>query len=401
MSLSHDDQLERIMRGCTEIISREEMLAKLKLGRPLRIKAGFDPTAKDLHLGHTVLINKLKVFQDMGHEVIFLIGDFTAKIGDPSGRNSTRPPLTDDAIIENTKTYTDQVFKILDRGKTKVVYNSTWLKPMGAEGMIKLAARSTVARMLERDDFAKRFEENQPISIHEFLYPLLQGWDSVELKADVELGGNDQKFNLLMGRQLQRDEGQETQAILMMPLLEGTDGVRKMSKSYDNYIGIQDAPRDIFGKVLSITDELMWRYYELLSFQSLAEIAALKKAVADGLVHPKNAKVDLAKELVARFYNQEAAERAEAEFNEVFAKKGLPDDIGTFEIELPAGGVGILELLSKSGLVKSNSEARRLIEQGGVKIDQEKFTDAKAVFNNAGKYLVQAGKRQFKYIVLK
>lgn len=389
------------MRGCTEIISREEMLAKLKLGRPLRIKAGFDPTAKDLHLGHTVLINKLKVFQDLGHEVIFLIGDFTAKIGDPSGRNSTRPPLTDDAIIENTKTYTDQVFKILDRGKTKVVYNSTWLKPMGAEGMIKLAARSTVARMLERDDFAKRFEENQPISIHEFLYPLLQGWDSVELKADVELGGNDQKFNLLMGRQLQRDEGQETQAILMMPLLEGTDGVRKMSKSYDNYIGIQDAPRDIFGKVLSITDELMWRYYELLSFQSLAEIAALKKAVADGLVHPKNAKVDLAKELVARFYNQEAAERAEAEFNEVFAKKGLPDDIGTFEIELPAGGVGILELLSKSGLVKSNSEARRLIEQGGVKIDQEKFTDAKAVFNNAGKYLVQAGKRQFKYIVLK
>lgn len=401
MGLSPEQQMMQLLRGVAEIISQEELLRKLQKGRPLRIKAGFDPTARDLHLGHTVLINKLRQFQDLGHEVIFLIGDFTARIGDPSGRNSTRPPLTDAEINSNVQTYTEQVFKILDKNRTRVVYNADWLRPLGADGMIRLASRSTVARMLERDDFTKRHENSQPISIHEFLYPLLQGWDSVALEADVELGGTDQKFNLLMGRQLQKDEGQEPQVVLMMPLLEGTDGVRKMSKSYDNAIAIQDSPRDIFGKILSITDDLMWRYFELLSFKSTEEIKSLRDQVAAGGVHPKSAKVMLAKEIVARFHTQDAARAAETEFNEVFAKKGIPDDVPECELQLADGGIGILEMLTRAGLTKSNSDARRLIEQGGLKIDQEKFTDAKAHFTLPRKMLVQAGKRQFKSIILK
>lgn len=397
--MAPDFQLETLLCGAVDVVSKEELAGKLKRGKPLRVKAGFDPTAPDLHLGHTVLINKLKQFQDLGHEVIFLIGDFTAKIGDPSGRLSTRPPLTDEAIRANVKTYCDQVFKILDPKKTVIDYNSRWLAPLGAEGLIKLASKMTVARMLERDDFAKRYAENQSISIHEFLYPLLQGYDSVALKADVELGGTDQIFNLLVGRQSQKDDGQEPQVVLTMPLLEGTDGVRKMSKSYDNTIAIFDTPRDMFGKVLSITDELMWRYYELLSFRSRAEIVQLKAAVAKGGVHPKKAKVDLAREIVARFYDAAHAEHAEKEFDEVFAHKGLPDEIGEFHLGLPAEGVSLFVVMTQAGLTKSNGEARRLLEQGGVKIDQQKVNDIKFHFTKTGEYLIQAGKRRFVKVI--
>jgi tyrosyl-tRNA synthetase len=367
----------------------------------LVVKAGFDPTTPDLHLGHTVLINKLRQFQDLGHEVHFLIGDFTAKIGDPSGRNSTRPPLSNEEIKKNTATYCDQVFKILDKKKTKVRYNSEWLEKLGAEGMIRLASRYTMARMLERDDFSKRYEENQPISIHEFLYPLLQGYDSVAMKADVELGGTDQKFNLLMGRQLQKEEGQAAQVVLMMPLLEGTDGIKKMSKSYGNYIGIHDAPGEIFGKILSITDDLMWRYYELLSFRSTVEIQELRQNVASGKNHPKEAKVMLAKEIVARFHGEPAANQAESEFEKVFVSKGVPDDIETFSISLPKEGLGLLELLTKADLTQSNTEARKMVAQGGVKIDQKKVDDDKMRFSDAGEHVLQVGKRKFKKVVLK
>lgn len=394
-------QLEILLRGTVDVVSKDELVSKLKRGKPLRVKAGFDPTAPDLHLGHTVLINKLKQFQDLGHEVIFLIGDFTARIGDPSGRLSTRPPLTDEAIEANVKTYCEQVFKILDPQKTVIDYNSRWLKPLGAEGLIKLASKMTVARMLERDDFAKRYAENQSISIHEFLYPLLQGFDSVALKADVELGGTDQIFNLLVGRQLQKDDGQESQVVLTMPLLEGTDGVRKMSKSYGNTIAIFDSPRDMFGKVLSITDDLMWRYYELLSFQPMSEIRRLKANVAQGLVHPKKAKVDLAKEIVARFHDATQAELAEKEFEEIFAHKGLPDEIEEFRQTLPeAGGLGLFVLMTQAGLTKSNGEARRLLDQGGVKINQQKVSDPQFHFTKAGEYLIQAGKRRFVKVIL-
>lgn len=396
---SVEEQLEIIKRGTTEIISEEELVKKLKEGRPLRIKAGFDPTAPDLHLGHTVLINKLKQFQDLGHEVLFLIGDFTAKIGDPTGRSATRPPLTEEQINENVKTYTHQVFKILDENKTKVVFNSHWFEPQGAEGMLRLASRMTVARMLERDDFSKRFESNQPISIHEFLYPLLQGYDSVELKADVELGGTDQMFNLLVGRQLQKEEGQESQVVIMMPLLEGTDGVQKMSKSYNNYIAIFDEPKDIFGKTLSISDDLMWRYYELLSFKPMSEIQALKKTVESGNLHPKTAKVNLAKELVARFYDEKTAERAEKEFQEVFANKGIPEDIPEYQMKLEDDGLGLLGVMTQIKLTKSNGEARRLVQQGGVKINQEKMTDPQFKFTESGEYLIQAGKRRFAKVI--
>lgn len=395
------EQMVEITRGVSELITKEELEQKLKRGKPLVVKAGFDPTAPDLHLGHTVLINKLKQFQDLGHEVHFLIGDFTAKIGDPSGRNSTRPPLSDEEIKKNTMTYCDQVFKILDPKKTKIRYNSEWLEKLGAEGMIRLASRYTMARMLERDDFSKRYAENQPISIHEFLYPLLQGYDSVAMKADVELGGTDQKFNLLMGRQLQKEEGQAAQVVLMMPLLEGTDGVKKMSKSYGNYIGIHDAPGEIFGKILSITDDLMWRYYELLSFRGMAEIQELRKNVAAGKTHPKQAKVNLAKEIVARFHGASAADQAEAEFEKVFANKGVPDDVETFAMSLPKEGLGLLELLTKAGLTQSNTEARKMVEQGGVKIDQEKVSDSKMKFTEACEHVFQVGKRKFKKVVVK
>lgn len=393
-------QLETIKRGAVELIEEKGLLEKLARDKPLVIKAGFDPTAPDLHLGHTVLINKLRQFQDLGHDVVFLIGDYTAKIGDPSGRSATRPSLSDEDIKANVRTYCDQVFKILDPKKTRVDYNSRWLAPLGTDGIIRLASQMTVARMLERDDFAKRYESGQPISIHEFLYPLLQGYDSVALAADVELGGNDQKFNLLVGRQLQKDKGQEQQIVLTMPLLEGTDGVRKMSKSYGNTIAIQDSPRDMFGKILSVSDTLMWRYYELLSFRSMAEVTTLRGDVDAGRVHPKAAKVMLAKELVTRFHDAAAADHAEHEFNQVFAKGGVPDDIVTITLPLPAEGLGLLDLMNKNGLVSSNSEARRLITQGGVKVDQEKIADPKFTFREKGEHLIQAGKRKFLRVAL-
>ena len=395
-----NEQLEIIKRGMVELIDEKELIEKLKKGKPLRVKAGFDPTAPDLHLGHTVLINKLKQFQDLGHEVIFLIGDFTAKIGDPSGRMSTRPPLSDNEIKKNVKTYCDQVFKILDSKKTKIDYNSRWLSQLGTEGLIKLASRMTVARMLERDDFEKRYTSDQPISIHEFFYPLLQGYDSVVLKADVELGGNDQKFNLLMGRQLQKGEGQEPQVILTMPLLLGTDGVQKMSKSYDNYIAIQDTPQDMFGKILSIADDLMWKYYELLSFKPWNDILKMKASVQNGSFHPKAAKVELAKEIVARFHGAAAAKQAEEKFDLVFAKKELPDEIEEYRIPIKGSALGLLGVMCLSGLTKSNTEARTLVNQGGVKVNQEKVTDTKMAFYARGEYVIQAGKRNFRKIII-
>lgn len=398
---SPEEQLQILMRGTSEVLAEDELLQKLKKKKVLKVKAGFDPTAPDLHLGHTVLINKLKQFQDLGHEVQFLIGDFTAKIGDPSGRSATRPALSDEEIAANVKTYCDQVFKILDADKTKIYYNSDWLGKLGADGVIKLSSQMTVARMLERDDFAKRYQSNQPISIHEFLYPLMQGYDSVVLEADVELGGTDQKFNLLVGRQLQKEKNMEAQVVLMMPLLEGTDGVKKMSKSYDNYIGIFDEPKDIFGKTLSISDDLMWRYYELLSFQTLTDIARLKNSVEAGSVHPKKAKVKLAKELVARFYDEVTADAAEKEFEEVFKKKGLPDKIEEVTLDLPKEGLGLLQVLTQAGLTKSNGEARRMVTQGALKIDQNKFLDPAHFFKEPGEFLFQLGKRKFKKVILK
>lgn len=397
---SISEQLEIIKRGSVELIDEKELIEKLKKGKPLRVKAGFDPTAPDLHLGHTVLINKLKQFQDLGHEVVFLIGDFTAKIGDPSGRSSTRPPLSDDEIKKNVKTYCDQVFKILDSQKTTIDYNSRWLKQLGAEGMILLASRMTVARMLERDDFEKRYHSDQPISLHEFYYPLLQGYDSVALKADVELGGNDQKFNLLMGRQLQKIDGQEPQVILTMPLLLGTDGVQKMSKSYDNYIAIQDTPQDMFGKVLSIGDDLMWKYYELLSFKTWSDVLKMKADVEQGIFHPKAAKVMLAKEIVARFHGEAAAEKAAKDFELVFAKKEIPDEIEECRLPLSAGGLGLLEMLVKTDLASSNTEARKFVIQGAVKIDQKKIDDPKMKCVSKGAIVVQVGKRAFKKVIL-
>lgn len=397
---SFEEQLEIIKRGVVEIIGEAELIEKLKEDRPLRIKAGFDPTAPDLHLGHTVLLNKLRQFQELGHQVIFLVGDFTASIGDPSGRLATRPALTDEAIEKNVQTYKEQVFKILDPARTEVRFNSEWLDKLGARGIIKLSARYTVARMLERDDFSKRFKNNDALSIHEFQYPLLQGWDSVALNADVELGGTDQKFNLLMGRQFQREEGQKPQAILMLPLLEGTDGVQKMSKSYNNYIGIKEAPKDIFGKVLSISDTLMWRYYELLSDRTLSEIATMKKEVEAGTLHPKTAKVNLAKEMVARFHSQKQADAAAEEFESVFKSGQVPDDIETFSMP-KSEKISLLSVLTQSGLTASNGEGRRLIAGGGVKINQDKVLEVALELKAEGEYIVQVGKRKFKRISFK
>jgi len=395
---SVEEQLAIIKRGATEIISEPELIDKLKSGRPLRIKAGFDPTAKDLHLGHTVLINKLRQFQLLGHEVLFLIGDFTAGIGDPTGVSETRKMLSSEQIKENAKTYADQVFKILDKAQTTVCYNSEWLNKMSIIQFAELGAKQTVARMMERDDFKNRFKNGQDISILEFYYPLMQGYDSVVLKADIEIGGTDQKFNLLMGRTLQRRYGQaEAQVVLTMPLLEGTDGIRKMSKSYGNYIAIQDLPAEIFGKILSIPDALMWRYFELLSFRPMAEIESMQRDVKSGALHPKTAKVLLAKEIVSRFHTVDAADNAEREFNEVFANKGIPDDIAEFPLAL---GTGLLEALVSAGLTTSNGEGRRLLIQGGIKVNQEKVTDLQYIFNSAGEFLVQAGKRKFIKLVL-
>lgn len=383
-------QLALIKRGADELLIEAELVEKLKSGRPLRIKAGFDPTAPDLHLGHTVLINKLRQFQELGHHVMFLVGDFTGMIGDPTGKNATRPALTREQIVANARTYQDQVFKILDPDKTEICFNSTWFEPLGAAGMIRLAARHTVARMLERDDFAKRYASGQPIAVHEFLYPLCQGYDSVAMKADVELGGTDQKFNLLVGRELQKHYGQAPQCILMMPLLEGLDGANKMSKSLGNYIGITEPATEIFGKVMSISDELMWRYYELLSFRENIEIARLKREVAEGR-NPRDVKVLLAQELVARFHSASAAECALAEFEARFQRGVLPEDMP--EVSVPAGPIA--QVLKAAGLTQSTSEALRLITAGGVRINGEKI-EAKDKVLAAGAVLVmQVGKRKF------
>jgi len=392
--------LAELKRGCEEILLEEELIAKLKEGKPLKIKAGFDPTAPDLHLGHTVLINKLRAFQQLGHEVIFLIGDFTGMIGDPSGKNVTRKPLSREDVLANAETYKEQVFKILDPAKTRVAFNSEWMGELGAAGMIKLASRQTVARMLERDDFKKRFANNQSIAIHEFLYPLVQGWDSVALQADVEMGGTDQRFNLLMGRELQKDEGQRPQTVMMVPLLEGLDGVQKMSKSLGNYVGITDAPNDMFGKIMSVSDELMWRYYDLLSFKPVEQITALKQQVADG-ANPRDIKIMLAKEIIARFHDEAAAEAAHLDFTQRFSKNALPEDIPDVTVSCDAESMPIANLLKEAGLVDSTSEAIRMIKQGAVKLNGEtRIEDAKQEVVKGSTEIYQVGKRKFARITL-
>lgn len=391
--------LAEIKRGAEEILVEEELIAKLKEGRPLRIKLGMDPTAPDIHLGHTVILNKLRTFQDLGHEVILLIGDFTALVGDPSGKNATRPPLSEEAIKENALTYAEQAFKILDPARTRIEYNSTWLKELGATGMIKLAAKQTVARMLERDDFKKRYANGQSIAIHEFLYPLLQGYDSVALKADVELGGTDQKFNLLMGRELQKDAGQPTQCVLMMPLLVGLDGVKKMSKSSGNYIGVHDAPNDMFGKIMSISDELMWSYYELLSTRPLAEITQFKADIAANKLNPRDVKIWLAKELIARYHDEAAAEAAHNDFTQRFSKNAIPDEMPEVNVAAPAEGIAVGNLLKEAALVETTSEALRMIKQNAVKRDGEVVADGKLLVT-AGTAVWQVGKRKFARITV-
>ncbi|WP_417691169.1 tyrosine--tRNA ligase [Pseudidiomarina sp.] len=399
MAMSVADALAEIARGTEEILLTEELKEKLAQGKPLVIKAGFDPTAPDLHLGHTVLINKLRLFQDLGHKVIFLIGDFTGMIGDPTGKNVTRKPLSRDDVLANAQTYKEQVFKILDPAKTEVRFNSEWMSKFGADDMIKLAARQTVARMLERDDFKKRYNTGQPIAIHEFLYPLVQGWDSVELKADVEMGGTDQRFNLLMGRELQKEEGQKPQTVIMVPLLEGLDGVQKMSKSLGNYVGITEAANDMFGKLMSISDELMWRYYELLSFRPLDEIASFKQAIADG-ANPRDYKVLLAKEIIARFHDEAAAEAAEQDFVQRFSKNAIPDDMPELELASEDGSLGICNLLKEAGLVNSTSDGMRMIKQSAVKIDGEKVADTKLQVQAGTTAVYQVGKRKFARVTL-
>lgn len=391
--------LAEIKRGVDEILPEEDLIEKLKSGKTLTIKAGFDPTAPDLHLGHTVLINKLRTFQQLGHKVVFLIGDFTGLIGDPTGKNVTRKPLSKEQVLENAKTYQEQVFKILDEDKTEIRFNSEWMDDLGAAGMIKLAASQTVARMLERDDFKKRYNNSQPIAIHEFLYPLVQGWDSVALESDVELGGTDQRFNLLMGRELQKEQGQKQQSIVMVPLLEGLDGVQKMSKSLNNYIGITDAPNDMFGKVMSISDDLMWRYYDLLSFRPLEEIAELKTRVANG-ENPRDIKIMLAKEIIARFHDDAAAEGAHQDFIQRFQKNAIPDDMPELEIALSDEGIAIGNLLKEANLVGSTSDAMRMIKQGAVKINGDKVEDTRLVITEKGENVYQVGKRKFARITL-
>ena len=395
-----NEQLEIIRRGADEILLEEDLVEKLKHGKPLRVKAGFDPTAPDLHLGHTVLINKLRQFQDLGHHILFLIGDFTGMIGDPTGKSTTRPPLTEFEVAENAKTYQEQIFKILDRDKTEVVFNSHWMKDVGAAGMVKLAASSTVARMLERDDFSKRYSSGQAIAIHEFLYPLIQGYDSVELESDVELGGTDQKFNLLMGRQLQEQHGQKPQVVLTMPILEGLDGVQKMSKSLNNYIGIEDAPNDMFGKIMSVSDELMWRYFELLSFRPMTEIEGFKQEIEAGK-NPRDIKFLLAEEIITRFHSKEEAVKAREGFIAQFAKGAIPDDIPEHAFEAGEDGYPIANLLKDAGLTPSTSEAMRMLKQGAVKIDGEKVTDKSLRITAGTDAVFQVGKRKFARIVLK
>ncbi|MCF7355185.1 tyrosine--tRNA ligase [Vibrio sp. CK2-1] len=388
--------LAEIKRGVEELIPEEELIAKLKEGRPLRIKLGADPTAPDIHLGHTVILNKLRAFQELGHEVTFLIGDFTGMVGDPTGKNTTRPPLTREDVLANAETYKQQVFKILDPAKTKIQFNSEWLSELGAEGMIRLAANQTVARMLERDDFKKRYSNNQPIAIHEFMYPLLQGYDSVAMETDVELGGTDQKFNLLMGRELQKSNGQKPQVVLMMPLLVGLDGEKKMSKSAHNYIGVSESPTEMFGKIMSISDVLMWSYYELLSFRPLEEIAQFKADVEAGK-NPRDVKILLAKEIIARFHSEADADAAEQEFINRFQKGAMPDEMPEFEFE---SGMAIGNVLKEASLVGSTSDAMRMIRQGAAKIDGAKIEDTKLV-PEAGTAVYQVGKRKFARITIK
>ncbi|AWX15418.1 tyrosine--tRNA ligase [Mergibacter septicus] len=388
--------LAELKRGVDEILSENDLIEKLKENRPLKIKLGADPTAPDIHLGHTVVLNKLRQFQQLGHEVYFLIGDFTGMVGDPTGKSTTRPPLTREDVLRNAETYKEQIFKILDPEKTKVVFNSTWLSELGTEGMIRLSSQYTVARMLERDDFKKRFTNQQPIAIHEFIYPLLQGHDSVALEADVELGGTDQKFNLLVGRELQKSAGQKPQVAITLPLLEGLDGEKKMSKSLGNYIGVAESPTEMFGKVMSISDDLMWRWYDLLSFRPLAEIAQLKQEVADGR-NPRDVKVLLAKEIITRFHDQAAADQAEQEFINRFQKGAMPDEMPEFNFE---GEMPLANLLKEAGLVSSTSEALRMIKQGGVKIDGEKVEDSKLLIT-ASTAIYQVGKRKFARVTIK
>jgi len=394
MAADIEHQLAVFKRGADELLVERELADKLARGRPLRIKEGFDPTRPDLHLGHTVQFNKLRQLQDLGHHIIFLIGDFTGLIGDPTGRNVTRPALSPEEIAANAKTYTDQVFLILDRDRTEVAFNSKWLGALGADGMIRLAAKYTVARMLERDDFAKRYAAEQPIAIHELLYPLAQGYDSVALKADVELGGTDQKFNLLVGRELQRHYGQEPQVILTLPLLEGLDGVNKMSKSLDNYVGITEPPGEMFGKLMSISDDLMWRYYELLSFRPLDEIATLRRECAEGR-NPRDAKVALAQEIVARFHSKAAAETALAQFEARFREGAIPDEMPEVTLHAGAAGMPIAQLAKQAGVVDSTSEALRLIQQRGLRVDGDVVADKSLVIASGRTVVVQAGKRRF------
>ena len=396
---SIEEQLELIKRGAEELIREEDLAERLKSGKPLRVKAGFDPTAPDLHLGHTVLINKLRQFQELGHEVLFLIGDFTGMIGDPTGKNATRKPLTRDEVIENAKTYEQQIFKILDPEKTLVMFNSSWMGEMSAADLIQLAAKHTVARMLERDDFDKRYKSGQAIAIHEFLYPLVQGYDSVAMRADVELGGTDQKFNLLVGRQLQEAYGQKPQCVLTMPILEGLDGVQKMSKSLNNYIGIADAPEEMFGKIMSISDDLMWRYFELLSFRPMSEIEGLKRQVAEG-ANPRDVKFQLAEEIITRFHDEAAAIKARENFIARFQKGAIPDEMAEHTIQSVEGKIAIANLLKEAGLTASTSEAMRMIKQGAVKIDGEKVTDRGLEIEAGICAVFQVGKRKFARITV-
>lgn len=393
------EQISELKRGAEELLLESELRERLAEDRPLRVKAGFDPTAPDLHLGHTVLLNKMRRFQELGHEVIFLIGDFTGMIGDPSGKSATRPPLTREEVEANAQTYADQVFKILDPDRTRLEFNSRWMGNMDAVGLIELAAKHTVARMLERDDFKKRYETGKPISIHEFLYPLIQGYDSVALEADVELGGTDQKFNLLVGRQLQQAYGQKPQIVLTMPLLEGLDGVNKMSKSLGNYVGITDPPDEMFGKIMSISDELMWRYFELLSFRPLAEIERFKADAREGR-NPRDIKVLLAREMVGRFHSEESAEEAHRKFDEVHRARSVPADVPLRRIDIDGETIGLAQLLKRAGLVQSTSEAFRLIEQGGVRLDGERVTDRALKIGPGEPRLYQVGKRRFARIEL-
>ena len=402
--MSFEASIAELTRGSDEILPAKDFESRLReakdKGLRLRVKAGFDPTAKDLHLGHTLLLNKLRAFQEAGHEAIFLIGDFTGMIGDPTGKNETRKPLTREDVLANAETYKEQVFKILDPDKTTIAFNSEWLDKLGAEGMIRLAAQHTVARMLERDDFSKRYAAQQPIAVHEFLYPLLQGYDSVALKADIELGGTDQKFNLLMGRHLQAAFGQRPQIIMTSPILEGLDGVNKMSKSLGNYIGVSESPKEMFGKLMSISDTLMWRYFELLSFRPLAEIRAHQQAIADG-ANPRDIKMALAVELVDRFHGMGAGEGARQQFIAQFSKGALPDNIPEIALAAPVGGMPLMRILKEAGLAPSTTEAGRLIDQRAVRVEQQKVEDRSLLLSPGHRYLLQVGARRFAYVDLR